>query len=231
MSKILVCGVYLTDRESCVTEAVAAFEASALHAVTQRWIALGPAAADPVPHTVRQVGERAPKYALLNTLLADADDFDWVIACDDDVEFPDGFVDRFFEHAVRHDFALCQPARTLESYIDHAITGQIEGIAARRTRFVEIGPVTVIRRDAVPLLLPFPDNEGMGWGLDLVWPAILEAAGFTMGIVDAAPIHHRLRPSVVNYSYADAEKRMGELIGSLPHITRDDAYRVLETFP
>lgn len=231
MATILVGGVYLTDKPSTVDDAVEAFSASTAHQVVQRWIALGAAPARDVPHTVRHVARRTPKYNLLNSLFEDAGLHDWVVACDDDVEFPEDFVDRFFALAERHDFALCQPARTKESYIDHRITAQIDGLAARRTRFVEIGPVTVIRRDAVPLLLPFSDTEGMGWGLDFVWPAILEAHGLKLGIIDAVPVHHRLRPSVVNYSYDDAARHMDEMVGAVPHLPRAEAYRVLETYP
>ncbi|MBB3933664.1 hypothetical protein GGR25_004737 [Kaistia hirudinis] len=231
MARILVGGVYLTDRPSTVDAAVAAFSASSQHEIVQRWIALGPAPERPVPHTVRHVDKRTPKYHLLNALFEDAALFDWVVACDDDVEFGEDFVDRFFALAERHDFALCQPARTRESYIDHAITAEIEGLSARRTRFVEIGPVTVLRHDAVRLLLPFTDIEGMGWGLDFIWPAIMEANGLRLGIVDGAPVHHRLRPSVVNYSYADAEARMNEVVAAVPHLSRAEAYRILETYP
>ena len=186
MANILVGGVYLTDRPSTVGDAVDAFSASAEHRVVQRWISLGPKPQRAVPYTVRHVGERAPKYALLNSLFEDAALFDWVIACDDDVEFPPGFVDRIVALAERFDFALVQPARSRESYIDHRITAVIGGLQARRTRFVEIGPVTMLRHDAVRLLLPFSDIEGMGWGLDFVWPAIVEAAGLRLGIIDAA---------------------------------------------
>lgn len=231
MAKILVGGVYLTDKPSTIDDAVRAFSQSRKHEVVQRWISLGSEPAQPVPHTVRHVSERTPKYALLNSLFGDAEAFDWVVACDDDVEFPEEFVDRLIELAERHDFALLQPARTRESYIDHAITAEIEGLSARRTRFVEIGPVTVLRRDAAGLLLPFTDTRGMGWGLDFVWPAILEAAGLRLGIVDAVPVHHRLRPSVVNYSYAEAEASMGEVTAGAGHLSRHDAYRVLESYP
>ena len=71
----------------------------------------------------------------------------------------------------------------------------------------------------------------MGWGLDFVWPAIMEANGLRLGIVDGAPVHHRLRPSVVNYSYADAEARMNEVVAAVPHLSRAEAYRILETYP
>ncbi|PPE77768.1 hypothetical protein C3941_22025 [Kaistia algarum] len=221
----------MTDKPSTIDDAVAAFSASRQHTVTQRWISLGSAPQSPVAHTLRHVGERTPKYQLLNSLFGDASNFDWIVACDDDVEFPEDFVDRLIALADRHDFALFQPARSRESYIDHAITARIEGIAARRTRFVEIGPVTVLRRDAARLLLPFTDTEGMGWGLDFVWPAIVEAAGLRLGIVDAVPVHHRLRPSAVNYSYAEAEASMTAVVGAAGHLSRHEAYRVLETYP
>ena len=59
--------------------------------------------------------------------------------------------------------------------------------AARRTTFVEIGPIFAFRRAWTPRILPFPAAHTMGWGLELDW-FDLERSGARLGIVDAVPI-------------------------------------------
>ena len=55
------------------------------------------------------------------------------------------------------------------------------------TRFVEIGPVTLFRRDAAAALLPFPPLR-YGWGLDLAWAAVADEHAWTVGIADALAV-------------------------------------------
>lgn len=149
-----------------------------------------------------------PKFALLNELLVAASlpDFDYVIVCDDDVLLPEAFLDRYLACVEQHDFALSQPARTHDSFTDHPFVERLDGLTARWTRFVEIGPVFCMRRDAVPLLVPFDETSPMGWGYDFVWPCILEEAGLRPGIVDATPVSHSLRKSVTRYRHGTADE-------------------------
>ena len=69
------------------------------------------------------------------------------------------------------------------------MTRRRPGLTARRTRFVEIGPVTAIRADAFDALLPFPDLQ-MGWGLDAYWSALAAEHGWKLGVIDAVPVRH-----------------------------------------
>jgi hypothetical protein len=233
MANVLVAGVYLADRPTWVTAIVPALSATTQHRVTQRWIALsrGPVGVFSVPQTVLSVCAPAPKFDLLNRVLEDADAFDWVIIADDDVVISENWLDCYLALAGRFDFALSQPARTGDSFIDHHIVAQAPGLLARRTRFVEIGPVFCIRRNAVPLLLPFEKDVGMGWGLDYVWPVRLEEADMRLGIVDAAPVAHSLRKQVQFYEYTGASQPMMRLLTRVPHLTRSEACRVLEAYP
>ena len=176
------------------------------------------------------VTEPTTKFALLDQLSEDALSYDWVMCCDDDIEMGPGFVDTLIGLSERHDFALSQPARTADSFIDHPIVQVLPGLAARRTRFVEIGPLTCIRRDAMPLLLPFGDECGMGWGLDFIWPVRLERAGLRLGIVDAAPVAHRIRRSGVCYDCSSAHQAMAWMLAQHPHLTVGEAFTVLEAF-
>lgn len=230
MSSVLVAGIYLADRPHVAGHLTFELASSRTHEVTQRWTALAPGGVGffDLPCTVTIVVDRAPKFALIDATTRDAGAFDWVLIIDDDVELPEGFLDRFIALADRYDFALCQPARTEDSYIDHSIVMRMPGLAARRTRFVEIGPVFAIRRDAMPLLMPFGAECGMGWGLDFVWPGIIEPAGLRMGIIDATPVAHRLRKPVAGYSHGDASQEMFRRMAAHPHLSHAEAFTVLE---
>jgi hypothetical protein len=232
VANVLVAGIYLAGRPNTASHLVYEFASSRAHRVTQRWTALALGGQDDcdLPYTVSICTQRTPKFLLVNELVADAAKFDWILLVDDDVELPPYFVDDFIGFADRFDFALCQPARTTDSYIDHMIVMQSSGLLARRTRFVEIGPVTAIRRDAAPLILPVAEDSGMGWGLDFVWPMLMEKAGLRMGIVDATPIAHRMRRQVTGYNYDEAARGMSEVLATNPFMPRDRAFTVLETY-
>ncbi len=115
----------------------------------------------------------AGKWANVNAALAAAPlgDADWLLIVDDDVILPRGFLDRFLALAEGFGFELAQPAHAFASHAAWDITRRRPGVLARRTRFVEIGPVTALSARAARELLPFPDLQ-MGWGLDARWSAI-----------------------------------------------------------
>ncbi len=232
MSSVLVAGIYLADRPNAAGHILYELAGSAAHEVTQRWTALAPGGEGycDLPCTVAIEVAPAPKFPLIDAMTLDAEEFDWVLICDDDIEIPEDFLDGFLNLAERFDFALCQPARTADSYIDHGIVTRMMGLLARRTRFVEIGPLVAIRRDAIPLLLPFGNDCGMGWGLDFIWPSIIEGAGLRMGIIDAVPVAHRLRRPVAGYDHETASRSMFRLMAMHPHLPRDAAFTVLEAY-
>lgn len=231
MPNVLVAGVYLANRETSAGHVIYELEASRRHSVTQRWaaIALGEEPAIALPCTVETITKPMSKFAIINRLIGDVENFDWVIVCDDDIELPPTFLDDLIDVAQRCDFSLFQPARTHDSYLNHNIVRRLPGLTARRTRFVEIGPVTCIRRDAYPLILPF-EIDGMGWGLDFVWPARIERAGLRMGIIDAVPIAHRIRKPADHYSGTEARNAMSYVLARNRSLSDVDALTVLEAY-
>jgi hypothetical protein len=230
----LVAGIYLSDCENNVVAINRELSRSQQWAVDQRWIALGRGTIPDglVPVTVSRVESPVPKFVLLNQLIGrlDLDRYAFVLVCDDDVGLPAGFVDRYLELVLAHDFALAQPARTHGSYINHFLVEQFDGLTARWTRFVEIGPVFSMRRDAAHLLLPFDEASPMGWGYDFVWPVIIETAGLRMGILDATPIAHDLRKPVAHYEYHSARQAMDAFLASRPHLPKHEAFSIIEAY-
>jgi len=232
MSDILLAGIYLAGKPNTAGHVAYECARSRDHAVTQRWaaIAAGGDGDCSLPGTVAIYVAPEPKFGIIDRLTRDAGYFDWLIIADDDIELPKGFLDRFIGAAERYDFAICQPARSLDSFVDHGIVLQMPGLVARRTRFVEIGPLVAIRRDAMALLLPFGPEAGMGWGLDFVWPVAVEAAGLRLGIVDASPIAHRLRRPVTGYDHDGAARAMADRLASRRHLPPSLAFSVIEAY-
>lgn len=231
---VLVVGVYLADRENHAAAIVREMDCSREWQVEQRWVALGrsavPAALGPV--TAFRARSKQPKFLLLNELLrqVELDRHEYVLFCDDDIVLPGGFLDRYLDLVTRYELALAQPARTPDSYFDHWLVRQLDGLLARTTRFVEIGPLFSVRRDALPLLVPFDETSPMGWGYDFVWPVTMEQAGLRMGIVDATPIAHNLRKPVAHYDYLANMRAMRAFLSNHPHMTREDAFAIVEAY-
>jgi hypothetical protein len=232
--RVLVLGVYLADREHLAAEIAAELARSRAWQVEQRWVALGagPAPGSLAQVTVRRVDPPATKFALVNGLMAEATlaDYDQLIVTDDDISLPPGFVDDYLSVVTRHRFALAQPARSHDSHIDHQFVECRDQLEARWTRFVEIGPLFSIDRRALPLLTPFDEAAYMGWGLDFVWPVRLEKAGLRLGIVDATPVAHRIRRPVTHYDLKPALAAMKRFLASHPHLSRDEAFRIIEEY-
>jgi hypothetical protein len=231
---VLVAGIYLANQENAIEHIVAQCNQSQNYYVTQKWIALfGDAPSENVKTVTTMKSEKPqPKFVLLNKILSEEklENYDYIIICDDDIKLSDDFPDDFLDLQQKYNFALAQPARTHNSYIDHPFVQQFEGLKARRTRFVEIGPVVSIRKDIFSALLPFDESAHMGWGYDFVWPCIIEKKGLRMGIIDATPVDHSMRKPVENYNYDEADKSQQEYLSKNQHLSKDEAFTILESY-
>lgn len=234
MLRILIAGVYLADKENLAVGITREFSGSKHWEVEQQWISLGKNLPKPemAPLTVQRFERPIPKFLLLNQLLKTVNlyDFEYVIISDDDIVLPSGFLDSYLARVSHHDFAIAQPARTHDSYIDHPFVEQLDGIDARWTRFVEIGPLFSLHRSAFAYILPFDEASPMGWGNDFVWPVLAEKHSLKMGIVDAVPVAHSLRKPVAYYDHASAAKTMSDYLSRRPHLPKKDAFFILESY-
>lgn len=234
--RILVLGVFLSDQPNTAAHVARELGASRQHQVTQHWARIGrahgPTLLQQTPGSIACETSR-PKFALLNLMLADVglDEYDLLMVVDDDIILPRGFVDAFVWAQLACGFSLCQPARTANSWIDHPMVAQQNGLLGRRTNFVEIGPLFSLRSDLFGLLLPFDEASPMGWGLDFVWPAQLKQAGKAMGIVDAVPVSHCLRKPAAHYDRSQAMAQMRDFLDSRPHLSREEAFTVVAAHP
>lgn len=209
--RVLAAGVEREDRDGLLGAAVAELRRSR-HEVEVR---TGPA------------GERG-KWENLDRLIGPGGlgDRDWLLAIDDDVALPRGFLDSFLFLAERFDLALAQPAHRRRSHAAWSVTRRQGSSVVRETGFVEIGPLTAFRADAARELLPFPPLR-TGWGLDAVWAAVARERGWRVGVVDATPVGHALGKVAGGYDHAAAVAESRELLRAHPHVTPAEANRTL----
>jgi hypothetical protein len=230
--RALVLGIYLAGKPNTAEHVVSTFASCRDLEVEQRWIALGGEPADGKlgAVTAMAVGEPTPKYALLNRLLAEEGlaDYDFVISTDDDIVLPAAFPALFLGVQAGLGFDLAQPARTPNSFVDHPIVVQQRGVVARRTQFVEIGPLVSFGREIYDLVFPFDEASAMGWGFENVWAHQLREHGRSQGIVDAVPMDHSIRKPVANYEWSDANADRERYLASHPHLPLEECVRVLE---
>lgn len=231
---ILIIGVYLAGQANNAVHLVKSFYKSKNWNTIQKWASIGPCSEnDELKEVTKFVSEEGKqKFVILNKLLADEDidKYDFIIVSDDDISVPDGFIDDYLNLIMQYDFALAQPARTHQSYIDHHFTEQLAGLKARRTRFVEIGPLFSIRNDIFSSFLPFDEDAYMGWGCDFVWPCIIDDLSLKMGIIDSTPVDHSLRKPVGNYNYDIAKKSFDDYLSKHSHLTKVESFIILESY-
>jgi GT2 family glycosyltransferase len=170
------------------------------------------------------------KFENLNRLLAKHPPAgrDWLIAIDDDIELPRGFLDRLLFVCERFELQLAQPAHRLSSHAAWPVTRRQPGSVVRETGFVEIGPVTAFASATFETLLPFPQLR-MGWGLDAHWAALARAHEWRCGVVDAVAIGHRAAPAADAYSRETAIAEAREFLAQRPYVSAAESQRTLTT--
>lgn len=232
--RVLILGVYMGDRENLIDHLVPTLGASRHCQITQRWVAIGTLSKQPdvAAVTVKEVHARTPKFTLINDLVSKDDiaEHDYIMVCDDDVKLPADFTDRFIGWQQRCGFALAQPARTWNSYVDHSFVRRSLWSKARETRFVEIGPIFCMSRAMAELIVPFDETSAMGWGYDLVWPVVARKHGLKLGVVDDAAIEHSIRARGALYQTRGEIESMAAMLSQREHLNARDAFVVLQRF-
>ncbi|HEX2160340.1 MAG TPA: glycosyltransferase [Thermoleophilaceae bacterium] len=225
--RVLVLSIY---RPGSLLATAAARLGSDRHDVT---FAFG-ATAEPDPALASDTvldGLAGGKFENLNRLLAASpplDDFDWLIAADDDVELAPRFLDRALALCERLGLDIAQPAQTMRSHAAWRVTRRRPFSLARRTDYVEIGPVTLFSRRAAAELTPFPRLR-FGWGLDNHWGALARERGWRLGILDALPVRHESQKVATTYTHAEAIDEGRRFLAGRPYVTAAEAQRTLAT--
>ena len=196
-------------------------------------LVLGAIADEPDPalagYTVL-TGLAGGKFENVNRLLehaGGAGGHDWLLVADDDIDLPRRFLDRFVALCERLGLDLAQPAQTQRSHSAWRVTRRRPFLLARRTRYVEIGPLTAFSARCAAELTPFPELR-FGWGLDNHWGALARERGWRLGVVDALPVRHEWQRVATAYTHAEAIAEAREFLAGKPYLTRAEAQETLE---
>jgi hypothetical protein len=178
---------------------------------------------------IAEAGDRG-KFANLNALLEEHPPagHDWLLIVDDDVALPRGFLDAFIVLAERFSLRLAQPAHRYRSHAAWRVTRRRPASLVRETAFVEIGPLCALHADTFATLLPFPPLR-IGWGLDAHWSAVAQQHGWKMGVIDATPVRHHLRPIAAAYDRQTAIDEATTFLSERPYTRAADAQRTIAT--
>jgi hypothetical protein len=201
------------------------------HRVTFAFGATGPADPGLAAETALDDLAGGGKFENLNRLLAAApplDGFDWLVVADDDVELAPRFLDRALALCERLGLDLAQPAQTMRSHAAWRVTRRRPLSLARRTDYVEIGPVTLFSARAAAELTPFPELR-FGWGLDNHWGALARERGWRLGILDALPVRHEAQKVATTYTHAEAIEEGRRFLAGKPYVRTEEAQRTLAT--
>lgn len=150
--------------------------------------------AQPEADTGIEVGQiiPGPKWSGLRQLLETWNgwrEYDYIWLPDDDLYASQDTIDGMFDLASSLAFDLCAPALHESSYYAHFSTMRNGRCLARRTGFVEIMAPCFSRRALNELLATLAlSSTGWGWGLDSLWPKLLDYQG--VGVIDATPVLH-----------------------------------------
>lgn len=218
--RVLAVGIYKSPDQ--LVELVRALD-NGLDTIDFRFGAMADSASGLEQHTIA-THMTAGKFQNANRLLEGVEqDYDWLLIVDDDVRIPPHFLSLMIEIASALDFSLSQPAQSRFSNANWQITRRRFLSLARETSFVEIGPVTLVRADAMKLLLPFPQDLRWGWGLDFHWAHVVKENGLRMGIIDAATVVHASRKVASTYSWDAAQIEGREYLATVGHLPPDVA--------
>ncbi|HSU06376.1 MAG TPA: hypothetical protein VLI93_12455 [Acetobacteraceae bacterium] len=140
------------------------------------------------------------KFEGLAALLASHDfwlAYDYVWFPDDDLLAHWRDINRLFALCRSHDLALAQPSLQPGSFANHPITLSTDGLLLRFTSFVEI-MAPVFSRAALRRAAPTFALNASGYGLDHLWPAMIDAPPNAIAVLDAVSVLHT-RPIGASY--------------------------------
>ena len=132
----------------------------------------------------------------------------WVILADDDVFFVQGDLEKMIDMMKRADLSLAQPGQSMLGWWNFFFTVSRPFLHARDANYVEQGPLIVADPSFAKLILPFPENEDMGWGIEAQWYRIKDKR-FRIGIIDSCRVIHQDR-AARSYQAAPQMRRMQE---------------------
>lgn len=122
--------------------------------------------------------------------------YDYIWLPDDDLNTSVNDVNLLFEMSKTFKLWLAQPS--ISGYINHEILKNTENSLLRFSNFIEI-QCPLIRKDIFFKLSSSFKLTESGWGLDCLWPKMLDYPTDKIAIIDAVIVQHT-RPTGTDYS-------------------------------
>ncbi len=113
----------------------------------------------------------------------------WVV--DDDMRMKTKPINRMFKVFSKFGLLLAQPSFKEGGHIAWPITRHDPECVLRYTNFVE-NNACVMSTQVIPLFLETFKDAGTGFGVDFIWPKILEYPTDKIAVIDASKCLHRL---------------------------------------
>lgn len=150
----------------------------------------------------RRIDGKGHKWPALFELLLDHEalvrSYEYVWLPDDDLACTGDDITQLFDICRAQRLQLAQPSLSHDSYFSHLITLHNPYFRLRYTSFVEI-MAPCFHRDAFWRLVPTFNRSLSGWGLDIIWPSLLQARVDEIAIIDQIQIRHTRRVGVANF--------------------------------
>lgn len=137
---------------------------------------------------------RGPKWPCIAELLDEqpelVDAYDAIWLPDDDLAVDTATVSRMFDLFHAHGLQLAQPALTRESYFSFDTLLRHPGYLLRYMGFVEV-MAPLFSRDAMRRCRATFHESRIGWGLDFIWPTLIDNPdGHRIAVIDDTPVWH-----------------------------------------
>jgi hypothetical protein len=117
--------------------------------------------------------------------------FEYIWFPDDDIKINTENINRLFKIAKEYDLCLCQPSQL--GYLSHQITLPQENSLLRYTNFVEVLAPLMNLETVLKLKETFDANYS-SWGLDGIWPYLLNYPKNKIAIIDNISMIHTKPP-------------------------------------
>ena len=154
---------------------------------------------------------KGEKWGIIKTFLNDNGEFlknyDLFWFPDDDLNIDSESINKLFDLHKKYDIYLSQPS--VFGHTSHIITNKKNDTILRYTNFVEV-MCPMMSKDCLLSLLNTFDYSESGWGLDLLWPKILNYPEDKIAIIDDVEIEHT-KPVGSNYKNRFSKEPQEEL--------------------
>ncbi|MDR7079842.1 hypothetical protein J2Y03_004900 [Neobacillus niacini] len=137
-----------------------------------------------------QTGTKFPRFFdIISQNQSLLNDFDAVWIVDDDISISADTISSMFELFHLHHLWLAQPALTKHSNLSFPTLFQDPQYTLRYTNFIE-AMAPIFSKSALQKCWRTFEKSTSGWGLDFVWPKLLEYPSDRIAVIDATPISH-----------------------------------------